>query len=104
MDASHTSTEPQVVRDDAGSQYVITVDGARAGFAEFARDDAHVVFTHTVIDDAFSGQGLGTTLVRAALDDVRAQGLRIVALCPFVAAYLRRHHDYDDILDRPDGR
>jgi len=55
------------------------------------------VFTHTEIDDASEGRGLGSTLVRAALDDARRRGLSVRPDCPFVRAYVARHPD--DYLD-----
>lgn len=81
------------------SRYVISVDGETAGFTSFEDRGVQRVFTHTVVKDRFSGRGLGSRLIAAALADTRASGLRVVAVCPFVAAYVRRHHDYDDILD-----
>lgn len=90
-----------VRRDDAGSRYVLRVDGEEVGLAEFRRDGDRVVFTHTEVDEPHSGQGWGTTLVGEALADVRDRGLRIVPVCRFVRAYLRDHHEFDDLVDTP---
>jgi predicted GNAT family acetyltransferase len=57
------------------------------------------VFTHTDIDDAFEGRGLGSTLVRAALDTARERGLAVRPDCPFVRAYVAKHPDeYLDLV------
>ena len=56
------------------------------------------MFDHTEIDDAYEGQGLGGQLARGALDDVRAQGLKVVAECPFIKAWIAKHEDYQDLL------
>jgi hypothetical protein len=48
---------------------------------------------HTEIVPAFKGQGLGARLVAGALEDIRAQGLRVVAVCPYVRAYMRKHSE-----------
>jgi predicted GNAT family acetyltransferase len=69
------------------------------GAAHYRRRPGQIVFTHTVVDDAYGGQGLGAVLARAALTDVRDSALRIVPVCPFIAAYLRRHHEFDDVVD-----
>jgi len=79
-------------------EYEIMVDGQRAGFAEFEERPGVVVFTHTVIDDAFEGQGLGSRLVRAALDDVRERGLKVKPVCPFTRSWIDKHPDYQDLL------
>jgi predicted GNAT family acetyltransferase len=71
------------------------------GAAHYKLEPGHVVFTHTTINTKYGGQGLGGRLVDFALSDVRDAGLRIVPVCPYVAAYLRRHHEFDDIVDQP---
>jgi predicted GNAT family acetyltransferase len=78
--------------------YEITVDGQHAGLAAFEERPGVVVFTHTEIDDAFEGKGLGSTLARAALDDVRARGLKVLPHCPFIRSWIERHPDYQDLL------
>lgn len=83
-------------------RYVVAVDGADAGFTAYRLpDDEHVDFVHTEFDDAFAGQGLASTLVAFALADVRAQGKRIMAHCPYVRRWLRHHDDFTDITDWP---
>ncbi len=57
-----------------------------------------LVFPHTVITVPKRGAGYGSTLVRGALDDVRARGRQIVAECPFVARFVREHPEYADLL------
>ncbi len=94
----------QVRLDEDWHRYVLTLEGETAGVAHFLPHGDQVVFTHTVVDDRFEGHGLGSTLVRHALDDTRARGKRIVPVCPFVQAYLSRHHDWDDLVDPPTRR
>lgn len=100
-DVEPAAAAHDVRRDDAGSRYVLRVDGEEVGIAEFRRRGDQVVFTHTEVDEARTGQGWATTLVAEALADVRDGGHRIVPLCPFVAAYLREHHEFDHLVDRP---
>lgn len=89
----------QVTRNDDQTRYEGHVDGALAGFAEYQLTDILVVFTHTEVDRAFEGQGLGGALARFALDDVRAQGTRtVLPICPFIKAWIDRHPDYRDLL------
>ena len=56
------------------------------------------MFTHTEIDPAFEGHGVGSALAKAALDDVRAKGLKAVPLCPFIRTWIDRHPDYEDLV------
>ena len=93
------SDQPVTVREDAGQNRFEAVDesGVVAGFAAYRRYPDRIVFTHTVVDDAFEGRGVGSTLVRAALDAVREEGLRVVPQCPFVRSYIERHPEYADL-------
>ncbi len=99
---SETSQQPQLtVRDNTDDQRFEAVDetGVVAGFAAYRREEGLVTFTHTVVDDAFEGHGVGSTLVRAALDAVRDEGVRVVPRCPFVADYIDKHPEYADLVD-----
>lgn len=84
-------------------RYEAVLDGDVAGFTEYEpRDDGVLVFPHTVVEKAYEGRGVGSALVRGALDDVRSQGRKIVPLCSFVAAWVDRHGDYEDVVaERP---
>ena len=82
-------------------RFTVGVDGKTVGLVAFAERDGQRVFFHTEVDDAFGGRGLGTVLIAEALAVTRSDGLRIVAVCPMVAAYVDKHHDFDDILDKP---
>ena len=81
--------EPTVLDVAESSRFEIHVDGRLAGFAQYRmKDPGLIVFTHTEIDDAFEGRGLGSTLIRAALDAARGRGLAVRPDCPFVRAYI----------------
>lgn len=89
------------VRDDAEQhRYVIEVDHHVAGFAVYHVRAGRHLFVHTEIDAAYEGQGVGSTLIRAALDDVRSEHGIIVPICPFVAGWVDRHPDYQNLVDR----
>ena len=92
--------EPDISVHDAPerSQYEISVDGVVAGFIAYRTRPERIVFTHTEVADEFEGRGLAGRLARGALDDVRARGLRVTPMCPFVAAYIRRHPEYADLV------
>jgi len=72
-------------------RFEITVDGERAGLAYYRLDGESIVFTHTEVDPAFEGKGVGSRLANGALTQAGERGLRIVPQCPFIAAYLKRH-------------
>lgn len=81
------------------SRYEAHVDGKLAGYAEYELGDGTITFTHTVVDDAFEGRGVGSALVRSALDDVRSAGERsVVPQCPFVSGWIEKHPDYQPLV------
>jgi predicted GNAT family acetyltransferase len=83
------------------SRFELTIDGEQAGTAAYVIDGDSITFTHTVVDGSRREKGLGGTLVRAALDEIREQtSFRVVAQCPFVAHWLDGHPEYQDLLAR----
>lgn len=84
----------------AQNQFEGRVDGQLVARSEYELAPGVITFLHTEVDPAFEGQGIGSALATNALDDVRARGLRVVARCPFIAAYIRRHREYADLLLR----
>jgi len=87
-----------VVDNQDQHRYEIRVDGALAGAAYYrvhpAGDGAEperIVFTHTEVEKEFEGKGVGSKLAGDALTLAKGRGLQIVAQCPFIAAYLKKH-------------
>jgi predicted GNAT family acetyltransferase len=80
------------------ARFEIHVDGKLAGFATYRIAPGVITFTHTEIDEAYGGRGLGGTLVRAALDTARARRLGVLPECPFVRRWISRHPDYVDLV------
>ena len=88
------------VQDNPDSSRYEALDeaGVVAGYAQYERRAGLVIFKHTEVDDAFEGQGIGSTLVRESLDDVRSAGLQVRPLCPFYKSYIERHPEFQDLL------
>lgn len=84
-------------------RFTIAVDGTVAGFTEIVDRDGKRTFPHTEVDDAFRGRGLASILIGEALQQTRDEGLRIVPVCSMVAAYVEKHHEFDDVVDAPNG-
>src|SRR2546428_373362 len=96
--------DPEVVVEDnpEASRYEAWLGDRIAGIAEYELRDQRgpIIFVHTEVLPDVEGLGIGGRLARGALDDVRRRGLRLIAECEFIAAYLQRHHEYDDLIDR----
>jgi hypothetical protein len=87
-----------VVDNQDHNRYEIRVDGALAGAAYYrvhpageSAEAERIVFTHTEVEKEFEGKGVGSKLANGALTLAKERGLRIVAQCPFIVAYLKKH-------------
>lgn len=91
----------EVVNDASMNRYELLVDGDALGFADYQVRGETIVFTHTEIDPAKRRIGMGSELARGALNLVRAEtDYRVIASCPFMAAWIAGHPDYQDLLTR----
>ena len=93
----HGPGDLRVSDDGAGGRFIAVLDGEPAGFAAYERAGSTVTFTHTVVDADLEGQGIGSSLIRYALDDARSKHLTVVPQCGFVAAFIEDHPDYQDL-------
>jgi predicted GNAT family acetyltransferase len=78
-------------------RYELVRGGEVLGFLLYRIEPDGVVLVHTDVDSAYEGQGLGSVLVKGALDDLRERDVRAIPLCPFVRAYIRRHPEYTPV-------
>jgi len=78
-------------------RFELAVDGHIAA-TYYERGDGIITFVHTEVPPELGGQGIGSRLVKGALDQVRADGLKVIAQCPFVKAWIDKHADYADLL------
>jgi uncharacterized protein len=88
----------EVRNNQEAGRYEALIDGQVDGSAFYRLDADRVVFTHTEVSPEAQGMGVASSLIRAALDDVRQHGRMIVPLCPFVVAFLKSHPDYVDLV------
>jgi uncharacterized protein len=86
-----------VVNNKTKQRYELAVDGHIAATCyEIA---GHVItFVHTEVPPELGGKGIGSKLVKGALDQARAEGLKVIAQCPFVKAWIDKHPDYAGLL------
>jgi len=91
-------TEVRVADNPERRRYEALVDGALAGYVFYRQREGELVLIHTEVGDEFEGQGVGSRLAAGTLDDIRARGLRIRPVCPFIAGYIERHPEYGDLV------
>jgi uncharacterized protein len=94
--ALRTSDNPAELR------YELHDDGELVGEIRYRKVPGGLALVHTEVEP--KRHGLGTAIVRDALDDIRARGLRVVPICPFVITYIRRHPEYADLVSGEDDQ
>jgi predicted GNAT family acetyltransferase len=93
--------EPRVVHQPEHDRFAIYLGDTLAGVAVYRDEQGRRVFTHTEVAEAFAGRGLAGRLAAFALDETRSDGLSVVPICSFIAAYIERHPTYQDLVESP---
>ena len=94
----------EILDHSVAQRYEARLGDVVVGYSEYRRvEHDRLILFHTEVDPAFEGQGFGSRLAKGVLDDIRARGLRVTVKCPFMAAYLKRHREYEDLLGQPKG-
>jgi hypothetical protein len=94
------STEFEITREETDSKgrYATVVDGHEADMTYSRAGASTIIIDHTGVPDALRGRGVGQALVRRGVEDARAEGRKIVPLCPFAKAQIARHPEWQDVL------
>ena len=82
-----------IVKNEKLNRFEIYFDGELAGFAEFEVSNQKISYPHTEIDPRFSGKGLGSQLIKEALDEALDQNLEVAPYCSFVSAYIKKNSE-----------
>jgi uncharacterized protein len=96
--APGSAAEAEVVDVPEESRYELRLGGRLVGLAAYRRRNGRIAFTHTEVEESCAGRGYGSRLAAAALDAARQEGLDVVPLCPFIAHYIERHPEYEQLV------
>jgi len=86
-----------IVRNLARQRFELPI-GDQIAFIDYVARGDVLVLTHAEVPAALNGQGIGGRLVQQTLDVLRAEGVRVIPGCPFIAVWIRRHPDYADMI------
>ncbi len=87
-----------VVNNAAASRFEILRDGAVAGYLDYRTHGNTVDLTHAHTEPPLRGQGLAGMLVQGALDVIKVEKMAVIPTCPYVAAWISDHVEYQDLL------
>ncbi len=88
----------ELIHNEDGSQYEFHIEG-RVAKIEYIRKQPKIYLTHTEVPSSLEKQGIGSQLVLKVLEELKVKKLAIVPLCPFVAAYIKKHPEWIEIVD-----
>src|SRR3954452_15787351 len=94
----------EIVDNPDSRRWEVRDGGEVIAFAEYRNAPGRVTFTHTVVEPEYEGQGIGSRLAKAVLDDAVAHEVRITPVCPFISSYIERHQAYAPSVDMPHSR
>jgi uncharacterized protein len=88
----------ETVRDNTDEQRFELEIGGQTAFVYYELKPGVITFMHTDVPLVMSGQGVGSRLIKGALEQVRARGLKVAAQCEFTAGYLAKHKEFSDLI------
>jgi len=93
-------SDMDVKREDGatGGRYLVTIDGHTAEMTYSKAGATRIIIDHTGVPDALRGKSAGQALVKRAVEDARAAGIKIIPLCPFAKAQIEKHSEWQDVL------
>ena len=88
------------IRDDPEKhRFEVDLGDGSLAIAEYTLPAGKIMFTHTEVPSGHEGKGIGSALIRHALEEARRRGLKVIPICPFFAAYMQQHTEVQDLLD-----
>lgn len=90
---------PEIKDNPEKHRFELPLEGGALAVSYYKEEDGRVILLHTEVPQELSGQGIGSRLARGVFETLRGKGRRVIAKCPFMAAYASRHPEYLAMLD-----
>ncbi len=97
MSNQQTNNDVQISHDEQAKRFETTIEG-QTGYISYQDKGDTLVYDHTIVPQALGGRGVGSALVKHALNYAREQDKKVVPQCSFVEAYINKHPEYQDLL------
>ena len=86
-----------ITHDEQANRFETSIDG-HTGYISYQERDDTLVYDHTIVPQELGGRGIGSALVKHALNYAREQNKKVIPQCSFVSSYISKHPDYQDLL------
>ena len=97
MSNDNTKKDIEIVHNGAAKRFETSIDG-HIGYISYKERDDKLVYDHTIVPQELGGRGVGSALVKQALNYARENDKKVVPQCSFVSSYIDKHPDYQDLL------
>ncbi len=97
MSNDNAKQDINIVHNEAAKRFETSIDG-HVGYISYQERDGKLVYDHTIVPQELGGRGVGSALVKHALNYARDNGKKVVPQCSFVASYIDKHPEYQDLL------
>ncbi|WP_201526224.1 GNAT family N-acetyltransferase [Psychrobacter frigidicola] len=97
MNTQDSQKDLDITHNEQDKRFETTIDG-QTGYVSYQDRGDTLVYDHTEVPQALEGQGVGSALIKHALDYAREHDKKVVPQCPFVASYIDKHPDYQDLI------
>ncbi|HMT11555.1 MAG TPA: GNAT family N-acetyltransferase [Ignavibacteria bacterium] len=94
----NTFEQLDFTNNTARSRYELVTDG-HISYVEYMLPGRKMILSHTEVPKALEGKGVGSKIIKLVLEDAKKLGLKVIPLCPFAASYIRRHPEWNSVLD-----
>lgn len=84
--------------NEQARRFELSLGGKVVGFAQYSVSGKTLTITHTEVSDEYEGKGYGAELARRSLDRIRANGLKVIPACQFIASHIEKNQEYADLV------
>ena len=97
MSNDNAKPDINIIHNESAKRFETSIDG-HVGYISYQKRDDKLVYDHTIVPQELGGRGVGSSLVKYALNYARDNGKKVVPQCSFVASYIEKHPEYQDLL------
>ena len=87
----------EIIHNKAAKRFETSIDN-HTGYISYQERDDKLIYDHTIVPQELGGRGIGSALVKHALNYAREQHKKVIPQCSFVSSYISKHPEYQDLI------